>query len=388
MVTAITDKTTFETLQSNNLNSVIESISELYHSQSSQSEDASPSGQNDLSTPLVPANENKRYRNKVLLIHGAGSFGHHTAKEYRLVEGFDASAPETSVSVEKGGVKHTVDYEETAVWKRLGMAKTRSSVAKLQHMVCEALIERGVPAIGVTPGSFIRQHRDGSVSTYAPHAPAPTLTEQHTQTPSFLDKMFGSINDRGLNYNPLIHHVDTLLTEGYLPVLHGDVLTDPVRNSRIVSGDDILRSLAFAFNPERCVFVTDVEGVYTGDPKKFAEGRDVVKRQERPVLLRRVLVDVGKGALVGIPFREEGEGPKSTHTDVVSMSYSDTEGQGAGVDVTGGMKNKIGAACRVAVGALSKAGSDVHVVGVGTQSMQCAIKGQPFETGTTISAQI
>jgi isopentenyl phosphate kinase len=58
---------------------------------------------------------------------------------------------------------------------------------------------------------------------------------------------------------------------GFTPVSFGDVVRDVRRGVSVCSGDVIMLELARAFRPERAVFATDVDGLFTADPKRDPE---------------------------------------------------------------------------------------------------------------------
>ncbi len=172
----------------------------------------------------------------VILVHGAGSFGHGAAR--RL-----------------------------GVSSALGWATTASQVRRLNGLVVEGLVELGVPALGIS---------------MFPWAGAGGSEEEEA----------------------VWREVRCALDAGLVPVLHGDVLS----GGRILSGDTIMEMLCRAFSPQRAVFCTDVEGVFTADPKKDPSAKLI------PVL------KVGQG---GIEFSEP-------------------------TDATGGFETKIREACSIA----------------------------------------
>lgn len=53
---------------------------------------------------------------------------------------------------------------------------------------------------------------------------------------------------------------------GLVPVTHGDVVPDDDEGYSVVSGDAFMVELARALEPERVVFVTDVDGIHDRDP--------------------------------------------------------------------------------------------------------------------------
>jgi isopentenyl phosphate kinase len=62
-----------------------------------------------------------------------------------------------------------------------------------------------------------------------------------------------------------------LLSNGYVPLLHGDVLLDKTRHWRIFSGDDLLLKLAEYFQPRQCIFLTSVPGILRSDGSVIEE---------------------------------------------------------------------------------------------------------------------
>lgn len=77
----------------------------------------------------------------VAIVHGAGSFGHKQAREYGISKGADGSC---------GGGAGLLPEQ-----KREGFAKTRLSVTTLNKHVITALVDRGVPAVTISPCPFI-----------------------------------------------------------------------------------------------------------------------------------------------------------------------------------------------------------------------------------------
>lgn len=67
-------------------------------------------------------------KGSVVVVHGAGSFGHQQASTYRVAQG-----PLTDPDVHRG------------------FAITRASVTKLNNIVVESLVQAGVPAVGISP---------------------------------------------------------------------------------------------------------------------------------------------------------------------------------------------------------------------------------------------
>lgn len=71
--------------------------------------------------------------------------------------------------------------------------------------------------------------------------------------------------------------VKCALKNDIIPILHGDVVLNVLRNSSIFSGDQVACAIAEKINADRLIFFTDVDGVYEWyDSEKF-HGK-IVKR--------------------------------------------------------------------------------------------------------------
>lgn len=152
------------------------------------------------------ARELATVKRPLLVVHGAGSFGHILARKHRLNEGAPTPA------------------------RRLGAARVQQDVKALDGLVVDALIDAGLAAVPVPPSSVLSLD-DGRVASI-------------DMTP-FLE--FSSM--------------------GFVPVTFGDVVRDLRRGISVCSGDLLMLELARAFRPERAIFVADVDGLFTADPK-------------------------------------------------------------------------------------------------------------------------
>ena len=142
----------------------------------------------------------------LIIIHGGGSFGHPLAKKYRLKEGFK----------EKNQIK--------------GFAETRWMMMILHKLILDSLISNGVNAVSFPPFSFV---------------------ETTNQRISHMD----------------VSILKKILKFGLVPVLHGDVVVDRKLGFTILSGDQLAARLAIDLKAEKIVLATDVDGVYTSNPK-------------------------------------------------------------------------------------------------------------------------
>lgn len=140
------------------------------------------------------------------------TFSHHQAKKYQLNQGLIVDS----------------DYEKC----RWGVCDTRRSLGRLQQHLLDAFLQAQIPVVGISPFNFL------------------------------LSNQFELINE---NYQYLIQHLENLLSNGYVPLLHGDVLLDKKIHWRIFSGDDLLLKLAEYFQPRQCIFLTSVPGILRSD---------------------------------------------------------------------------------------------------------------------------
>ncbi|QCC60408.1 isopentenyl phosphate kinase [Natrinema thermotolerans] len=139
----------------------------------------------------------------LVVVHGGGSFGHHNASEH--------------------GVTTTAGTRDaTAALDIHGAMKT------LNQFVIGRLLERDVEAVPVHP--FSAGHRDGEGE---------------------LDLPTGQ--------------VETMLAEGFVPVLHGDMIAHAGEGATVVSGDELVAALARALEADRVGLCSTVPGVLDGE---------------------------------------------------------------------------------------------------------------------------
>lgn len=152
------------------------------------------------------AREIKRADKETILVHGAGSFGHILAKQYRLNEGY----------------KNDDQLH--------GFSLTHAMVQTLNSLVLKSLHKHDISAVSVSPHSIVK-------------------LDNHK-----LAKM---------NYKVFEEYLDKHFT----PVTFGDVVLDKKLGFSICSGDLLVMALAEYFKPEKVIFVIDEDGLYTANPK-------------------------------------------------------------------------------------------------------------------------
>ena len=61
--------------------------------------------------------------------------------------------------------------------------------------------------------------------------------------------------------------IKSYINEGFVPVLYGDVVLDKKLRMAVISGDQVIQHIAKFIKSDRIVLGTDVDGVYTKNPK-------------------------------------------------------------------------------------------------------------------------
>lgn len=156
----------------------------------------------------------------VMIVHGAGSFGHVIAKQYSLKDGLQ-------------------DFRQVPA-----VAQVQYDVRDLSQKVVVELMKVGIPAVSVPPGSCF-------------------------------------VMDNGRLIADNDEAVKRLAHLGVMPILFGDVVADRSKGFGICSGDQAMEVLARIFKPEKVVFVSDVDGIFTADPKKNPDAKLIEKADRR-----------------------------------------------------------------------------------------------------------
>ncbi|MFB6090569.1 MAG: isopentenyl phosphate kinase [Halobellus sp.] len=137
---------------------------------------------------------------RLVLVHGGGSFGHHQADRH-------------GVSLSEGS------HDAPGVWA------IHDAMRRLNDEVIARLQDAGVPALPVHPLSVAARDADADLAL------------------------------------PL-DSTATLLEEGFVPVLHGDVVAQADAGATIISGDEIVTRLAGGLDADRVGLCSTVSGVY------------------------------------------------------------------------------------------------------------------------------
>ncbi len=150
-------------------------------------------------------NARKKSKASIILGNGAGSFGHISAKKYRIHEGL----------LSKDSIK--------------GSIETQQAVRALNSLIVDIALDMGMPLFPFSPSSFV--------------------------------------NKKGrIIVDGFISQIKLALKEGFIPSIYGDVVMDAKQGVAIASTEDVLNFIAPSLKPKKIVLGTDVDGVFDKDP--------------------------------------------------------------------------------------------------------------------------
>jgi isopentenyl phosphate kinase len=178
--------------------------------------------------------------------HGAGSFGHVPASEYKTRDGLP---PRATPLAHRGR-----DENEENYWR--GFAKVWYQASSLNRFVMKALHNTGLHAIALPPSASVIAS-DGQISYW-------------DMTP-----------------------IRMALAAGIVPVIFGDTVFDEVRGGTILSTEDLFMHLTRALHPERILlagleaavwedFPARTRKIETITPKSFHDVKEGVGKSTAP----------------------------------------------------------------------------------------------------------
>ncbi|WP_154019977.1 isopentenyl phosphate kinase [Halococcus sediminicola] len=142
------------------------------------------------------------YDGQLILVHGGGSFGHHHASEH--------------------GISSEAGSHDAA-----GALAVHDAMGRLNDAVLAVLHERDVPALPIHPLSAAARDEDGELSLSMP--------------------------------------VETMLAEGFVPTVQADVIAHAGAGVTVVSGDELVVTLAEQVDAERVGLCAGVPGVFDSE---------------------------------------------------------------------------------------------------------------------------
>ena len=160
---------------------------------------------NDLKLKAIGKILNQNKYN-IIIVHGAGSFGHPIAKKYNMAEGFDGSLEQEKAIME-----------------------TRNQVQDLNNILCNNLSKENINTIPIIPSK--------------------TMTTKARKIVDFPFYLF-----------------DQALEENKIPITFGDVTKDKEQGITVLSGDTLMMELTKYYRPLYSIFVMDKPGVFDGNP--------------------------------------------------------------------------------------------------------------------------
>ena len=163
----------------------------------------------------------------LIIIHGAGSFGHPVAKKHSISDGLKNKD------------------------QLIGFSETHQSMTRLNQIIVDKLLEAGVPAFGISTSSMLV-----------------------TSGKRLVDIDLSIIRQ--------------LLDTGLVPVMYGDAVLDTEQGIAILSGDQLIVRLAIELDAERVIFGSDVDGIFTSNPKLHSDAKLI-----KQVSLSNMTADVG-----------------------------------------------------------------------------------------------
>jgi len=244
---SITDKGSKETLDTDAIEWFARILSSKLASSFRQPSFDTPTNESSSSTRQC-----RSKKTAFVVVHGAGSFGHHLAKEFGLKG--QTHPPSLDIA-------NRTDSPDEGLHRRhimQGVAKTRLSVQLLNRHVVSTFTEHGINAVSVSPFSMAMQAHGGD--------------ETAVQS--------------------LLSLVKSTLQAGLVPVLHGDACLYGNTGAGILSGDTIMEMLGKADWVSRVIFLTDVDGVFTKDPRMDPNARLLKTIGVDPLSFNVVSVDV------------------------------------------------------------------------------------------------
>ena len=158
---------------------------------------------------------------RLIIGHGAGSFGHVPASEYRTRDGLPPMATPL--------LHRERDKDEDNYWK--GFSEVWYQASALNRHVMQALHKMDVRAMALPPSASVIAS-DGKVSVWETTA------------------------------------IRMSLSSGIVPVIFGDVVFDEVRGGTILSTEDLFMHLARALNPERILLAGLEPAVWADFPAR------------------------------------------------------------------------------------------------------------------------
>lgn len=169
-------------------------------------------------------------RHSLILIHGAGSFGHLSARRYGL----------------KYGTKDHLEKLPRAL-------ENKASDQFLNNSLTRLWLSVGLPVAGINTSSSVT-------------------------------------NQSGVPASIAEHPIAAALSCGAIPLLHGDMVFDTTWGMSICSGDVLAPELAKRFKAKHIFYATDVAGIFTRDPHRFKDAQLIPSLDFKSLFSTRIIL--------------------------------------------------------------------------------------------------
>jgi len=195
----------------------------------------------------IPSPKGTQPNLRLVIGHGAGSFGHVPASEYKTRDGLPRATP---LAIRER------DETQDNYWK--GFAEVWYQASTLNRYVMQALHKANVRAISLSPSSCVISS-DGQVSVWE-------------TTP-----------------------IRMALASGIVPVIFGDTVFDEVRGGTILSTEDLFMHLSRALNPERILLAGLEAAVWEDFPARTKKVEKIT-----PQSFNEIKQGIGKSAAADV----------------------------------------------------------------------------------------
>ncbi|MGD0422704.1 MAG: isopentenyl phosphate kinase [Candidatus Bathyarchaeia archaeon] len=148
----------------------------------------------------------------VIIVHGAGSYGHLPVKQFGLSRGFRNAR------------------------QLKGLSETKFRLLGWELMLEEIFMQYKIPVIPLTPSDYVIA-RNGRIDT--------------------------------CNLSP----IKEWMRLGCIPSTGGDIVPDVSTGFSVVSGDQLAVHIAVSLGASKLIFATDVDGIFDSDPKQNRKAR-------------------------------------------------------------------------------------------------------------------
>ncbi len=152
----------------------------------------------------------KKQKFRLVLVHGAGPFGHKFVHDYKI----------------KNGVKRKSKKQIT------GFVRTHNSMEDLNKIFMDVFRKEGLLGFPIQTSACV------------------------TQKNKTISKFDVSIVKELLKF------------ENVIPIMYGDMVIDTSKGATVVSGDALISYLAKKLNADLVLLGADLDGIFTSDPKK------------------------------------------------------------------------------------------------------------------------